>query len=110
MSIKIILPEVQIHHIGYFEEGVLHKQVVLVVLEILQQKVQLLVVESGMELLQVDKEAAVVVCLFPLLVCFVGLTFFLGGLFFRQSRLILPANIFFQSSNFNLSGKNAINK
>ena len=29
--------------------------------------------------------------------------------FLRQSRLILPANIFFQSSDFNLSGKNAIN-
>ena len=65
LFIKINLPEVQIHHIGYFEEGVLHKLVVLAVLEILQQKVQLLVVEMGMELLQVDKEAVVVVCLFP---------------------------------------------
>ena len=67
---SFFLPEVQIHHIGYSVEAVLHKLEVLEVLEILQQKEQLQV-EMDMELLQVglDKEA-VVVCLFPLFLKF----------------------------------------
>ena len=70
---SFFLPEVQIHHIGYSVEVVLHKLEVLEeVLEILQQMEQLQV-EMDMELLQVglDKEAVVVVvCLFPLFLKF----------------------------------------
>ena len=64
---SFFLPEVQIHHIGYSVEAVLHKLEVLEVPEILQQMEQLQV-EMDMELLQVglDKEAVVVVYLFPL--------------------------------------------